>query len=710
MHLLPGIPYPLGATWDGLGVNFSLYAPGADRVELVLFEGPEPDAERTTLPLAERTGPHWHGYLRGIRPGQLYGYRVYGPYEPARGVRFNPNKVLLDPYAKAIGRPLAWDDALFGYEVGHPDADLSFDTRDSAAFAPLAAVIESRFEWGDDRPPNIPWESTIIYETHVKGISQRHPDVEPELRGTYLGLASEPIVEHLKGLGVTTVQLLPVHAKLQDRRLVDSGLSNYWGYNTLAFLAPEPSYATRDGTDAVRDFKIMVRALHEAGLEVIIDVVYNHTAEGNQLGPTLSFRGIDNLAYYKAMPADKRFLMDYTGTGNTLDAGNPYVLQLIMDSLRYWVLEMHVDGFRFDLASALARELYDVNMLASFFQIVQQDPVLSQVKLIAEPWDVGPGGYQVGAFPWQWAEWNGRYRDTVRQFWRGDAGIKSDFATRIAGSSDLYANSGRRPFASINFVTAHDGFTLRDLVSYERKHNEANGENNRDGHEPNYSTNCGAEGPTDDADVQACRQRLMRALMGSLLLSQGAPMILGGDELGRTQRGNNNAYNQDNETTWYDWDLDASRGRVPQLRPPGDRLPPPPPQRAPPQLPHRPPRRLWRPRCDVVARQRPPDDGGGLGGLRAHGLRAAPAWRPHPGDRPRRPPPRRRHAAAAVQQGRHAARPGAAHRSGGRPGRLAARAAVRRGRRAGLRAGRDGHAPAQLPRRARRGDAVRRLP
>ena len=557
MHLLPGKPYPLGATWDGVGVNFSLYAPGADRVDLVLFDGPEPDAVSTPITLEERTGPHHHGYLRNVRPGQLYGYRVHGPYDPARGLRFNPNKVLLDPYAKAIGRPLAWDDSLFGYQIGHPDADLSFDERDSAPFAPLAAVIESRFEWGDDRKPDIPWESTIIYEAHVKGVSQLHPGVDEELRGTYLGMASEPVIDYLKDLGVTTVQLLPVHAKLQDRRLVEAGLSNYWGYNTLAFLAPEPEYATRAGTDAVRDFKIMVRALHQAGLEVIIDVVYNHTAEGNRFGPTLSFRGIDNLSYYKESPDDARYLVDYTGTGNTLDAGNPYVLQLIMDSLRYWVLEMHVDGFRFDLASALARELYDVNMLASFFQIVQQDPVLSQVKLIAEPWDVGPGGYQVGAFPWQWAEWNGRYRDTVRQFWRGDPGMKSDFATRMAGSSDLYANSGRRPFASINFVTAHDGFTLQDQVSYSRKHNHANGEDNRDGHEPNYSTNCGVEGPTDDPDVRACRQRLKRALMGSLLLSQGVPMILGGDEIGRTQGGNNNAYNQDNPITWYDWDLGA---------------------------------------------------------------------------------------------------------------------------------------------------------
>ncbi len=556
MVLLPGSPYPLGATWDGMGVNFSLYSPHADLVELVLFDGPEPDASSTTVALVEKTGPHWHGYLRDLRPGQLYGYRVHGPYDPENGHRYNPNKVLLDPYAKAIGRETRWDDALFGYTVGHPDEDLSFDERDSAPFAPLAAVIESRFEWGDDRSPGIPWESTVIYETHVKGITQQHPDVPEHLRGTYLGLAAEPVIEHLKSLGVTTVQLLPVHAKRQDRRLVDMNLSNYWGYNTLAFLAPEPSYSTRDSTDTVRDFKIMVRALHAAGLEVLLDVVYNHTAEGNHLGPTLSLRGLDNRAYYKSHPETARFLMDYTGTGNTLDAGNPYVLQLIMDSLRYWVLEMHVDGFRFDLASALARELYEVDMLGPFLQVVQQDPVLSQVKLIAEPWDVGPGGYQVGSFPWQWAEWNGRYRDTARQFWRGDNGIKGDFATRVAGSSDLYERSGRRPFASINFITAHDGFTLEDLVSYERKHNEANGEDNRDGHEPNYSQNCGVEGPSDDPNVLACRERLKRALMGTLLLSQGAPMILGGDELSRTQRGNNNAYNQDNEITWFDWDLD----------------------------------------------------------------------------------------------------------------------------------------------------------
>lgn len=559
MQLLPGKPYPLGASWDGLGVNFALYSPHAEKVELVLFDHADDKAPSTTLVVEERTGPVWHCNAPGLRPGQLYGYRVHGPYRPDRGQRFNHNKVLLDPYAKAIGRPLTWDDSLFGYEVGHPEEDLSFDPRDNAPYAPLGAVVEDQFEWGDDRSPDIPWEDTLIYETHVKGPSMLHPDVPENLRGTYLGLASPPVIQHLLDLGVTTVQLLPVHAKLHDRRLVEAGLANYWGYNTLAFFAPEPEYGSEGGLMAVRDFKFMVRALHAAGLEVIIDVVYNHTCEGSRLGPTLSFRGLDNLAYYKEHPDDLRYLMDYTGTGNTLDAGNSYVLQMIMDSLRYWVTEMRVDGFRFDLASALARELYDVDMLGPFFQVIQQDPVLSHVKLIAEPWDVGPGGYQVGSFPWQWAEWNGRYRDNVRQFWRGDSGLKGEFATRIAGSSDLYERSGRRPFASVNFVTAHDGFTLEDLVSYEGKHNYANLENNRDGHEPNYSTNCGVEGESDDPDVLACRERLKRAMMGTLLLSQGVPMILGGDEISRTQDGNNNAYCQDNEVNWFDWDLDDRR-------------------------------------------------------------------------------------------------------------------------------------------------------
>jgi len=555
LRIRPGNPYPRGATWDGIGVNFALHSEHAEKVELLLFDDRDASAPSVTFELPERTGPMWHGYVVNLRPGQLYGYRVYGPYDPTNGHRFNPNKVLLDPYAKAIGRPLRWDDSLFGYEVGSDKADLSFSTSDSAPYAPLAAVVEETFAWGGDRPPHIPWEDTIIYETHVKGMTQQHPDVPEPLRGTYLGLASEPIIDHFKDLGITTVQLLPVHAKLQDRHLLEKGLRNYWGYNTLAYLAPEPEYSTNGPITAVRDFKMMVRALHDADLEVIIDVVYNHTCEGNQMGPTLSWRGIDNYSYYKLNPDDQRYYMDYTGTGNTLDPGNSYVLQLIMDSLRYWVKEMHVDGFRFDLASTLARELYDIDMLAPFFKIIQQDPVLSQVKLIAEPWDVGPGGYQVGGFPWQWAEWNGRYRDAVRGFWRGDDGLTGEVATRVAGSSDLYERSGRRPFASINFITAHDGFTLQDMVSYERKHNEENLEGNQDGHDHNLSTNCGKEGPTNDEDIIACRERRKRSLMATLLLSQGVPMLLGGDELSNTRRGNNNPYCQDNEIAWYDWDL-----------------------------------------------------------------------------------------------------------------------------------------------------------
>jgi glycogen operon protein len=555
VHIRPGKPYPRGATWDGIGVNFALHSAHAEKVELLLFDDADDHEPAVTFTLPERTGPIWHGYVVNLRPGQLYGYRVYGPYDPENGHRFNPNKVLLDPYAKAIGRPLRWDDSLFGYDVDDEKKDLSFSATDSAPYAPLGAVVEETFAWGNDQSPEIPWEDTIIYETHVKGMTQQHPEVPEPLQGTYLGMASEPVIEHLKKLGVTTVQLLPVHAKLQDRHLLEKGLRNYWGYNTLAYFAPEPEYASNGSVTAVRDFKMMVRALHDAGLEVIIDVVYNHTCEGNQMGPTLSLRGIDNRTYYKLNPDDHRYYMDYTGTGNTLDPGDSYVLQMIMDSLRYWVTEMHVDGFRFDLASALARELYDVNMLGSFFKVVQQDPILSQVKLIAEPWDVGPGGYQVGSFPWQWAEWNGRYRDALRRFWRGDGGLTGEVATRIAGSSDLYERSGRRPFASINFITAHDGFTLQDQVSYERKHNQANKEGNRDGHDHNYSVNCGVEGPTRNRQVIECRERRKRSLMASLMLSQGVPMILGGDELSHTRRGNNNPYCQDNEITWYDWDL-----------------------------------------------------------------------------------------------------------------------------------------------------------
>ena len=556
LHIRPGKPYPRGATWDGIGVNFALHSAHAEKVELLLFNHKEATEPAATFELPEHTGPIWHGYVVNLRPGQLYGYRVYGPYDPANGHRFNPNKVLLDPYAKAIGRPLRWDDSLFGYDVDDDAEDLSFDTTDSAPYAPLGAVVEETFAWGNDQRPRIPWEDTIIYETHVKGMTKQHPEVPEPLRGTYLGMACEPVIEHLKNLGVTTVQLLPVHAKLHRRELLEKGLREYWGYNTLAYFAPEPEYSSNGPISAVRDFKMMVRALHDAGLEVIIDVVYNHTGEGSHLGPTLSLRGVDNRTYYKLNPDDNRYYMDYTGTGNTLDPGDAYVLQMIMDSLRYWVTEMHVDGFRFDLASALARELYDVDMLGSFFKVVQQDPILSQVKLIAEPWDVGPGGYQVGSFPWQWAEWNGRYRDAIRRYWKGDHGLNGEVATRVAGSSDLYERSGRRPFASINFVTAHDGFTLEDLVSYEHKHNHENKEGNRDGHDDNHSTNCGVEGPTDDPDVIECRERRKRSLMSTLMLSQGVPMILGGDELSHTRRGNNNPYCQDNEITWLDWDLD----------------------------------------------------------------------------------------------------------------------------------------------------------
>ncbi|MDQ3459278.1 MAG: glycogen debranching protein GlgX [Deinococcota bacterium] len=552
MKLWPGKPFPLGATWNGLGVNFALYSEGAKAVELVLFDHVD-DPAPISLSFSERTGPVWHAFIPNLRPGQLYGYRVHGPYAPQSGHRFNANKVLLDPYAKAIGRPLRWDDSLFGYEIGKDD--LSFSSLDSAPYAPLGAVIEDAFEWGDDRSPHIPWEDTIIYETHVKGISQRHPGVDRELRGSYLGLASEPIIDHIKSLGVTTVELLPVQSFVSDRHLVDQGLSNYWGYNPLGYFAPEPNYSSNDPTSAVREFKMMVRALHAAGLEVIVDVVYNHTGEGNHMGPTLSLRGVDNASYYKLMDDNRRFYMDYTGTGNTMDAGNGYVLQLITDSLRYWVTEMRVDGFRFDLASALARELEDVNMLSAFFKVIQQDPVLSKIKLVAEPWDVGHGGYQVGSFPWYWAEWNGKYRDAVRRYWKGDRGLTAEFVSRISGSADLYARSGRRPYASVNFVTAHDGFTLEDLVSYESKHNQANLEGNRDGESHNHSVNCGVEGPTDNLGVLDCREDRKRALMTTLFLSQGIPMMLGGDELSRSKRGNNNTYAQDNELNWYDWDL-----------------------------------------------------------------------------------------------------------------------------------------------------------
>jgi glycogen operon protein len=500
----------------------------------------------------------WHGYLPDVEPGQLYGYRVYGPYEPGKGHRFNPNKVVLDPYAKAIGRDVRWDDSLFGYEVGKDD--LSLDSRDNAAHCPLASVIDTAFTWGDDRPPRTPWHKTVIYEAHVVGLTARHPQVPEERRGTYAGMTTEPVIQHLLELGVTAVELLPVHYHLNDRHLVEKGLTNYWGYNTLNFFAPHVAYASKASPrKSVAEFKSMVRSLHAAGIEVILDVVYNHTAEGNEMGPTLSWRGIDNVNYYRLAAKDKRYYMDYTGCGNTLNMQSPRVLQLIMDSLRYWVLEMHVDGFRFDLASTLARELHEVDRLGAFFDIVHQDPILSQVKLIAEPWDVGPGGYQVGNFPVLWTEWNGKYRDTVRRFWKGEGGLVSEFATRLAGSSDLYQNTGRRPYASINFITAHDGFTLQDLVSYDGKHNEANGEGNRDGSEHNDSWNCGVEGPTDDPNIVALRERQKRNLMATLLFSEGVPMLLAGDELSHTQKGNNNAYAQDNELTHLSWDLDERK-------------------------------------------------------------------------------------------------------------------------------------------------------
>jgi glycogen operon protein len=560
MRTMPGSPYPLGATWDGKGVNFSLFSEHAERVELCVFESEDAKTESYRVALTEQTNRIWHGYLPDARPGLLYGYRVYGPYDPASGHRFNPAKVLVDPYAKAIARKPLWDDSLFGYRFGFPTADLVMDRRDNAAFAPLGRVVDPAFTWGDDRRPKTPWHDTIIYETHVKGLTARHPEVEKRLRGTYAGLASEPVIRYLKDLGITAVELMPVHYHVDDRHLVERGLVNYWGYNTLSFFAPDSRYHS-GVMDPVNEFKSMVRTLHEAGIEVILDVVYNHTAEGNHLGPTLSLRGIDNAAYYRLSPRDPRYYVDYTGCGNTLNMQHPQVLQLIMDSLRYWIIDMHVDGFRFDLASTLARELRDVDRLGAFFDIIHQDPVISQVKLIAEPWDLGEGGYQVGNFPVLWTEWNGKYRDTVRRFWKGAGGQVAELATRLAGSSDLYEQTGRRPHASINFVTCHDGFTLADLVAYDDKHNEANGEHNRDGSNHNDSWNCGVEGPTDDPAILRLRDRQRRNFLATLMLSQGVPMLCAGDELGRTQRGNNNAYCQDSDLAWHDWDLDADRRR-----------------------------------------------------------------------------------------------------------------------------------------------------
>jgi glycogen operon protein len=555
MRTLPGKPFPLGATWDGAGVNFALFSEPATRVELCFFESAAATQEFTRVALPERTNYVWHGYLPEVRPGWVYGFRVHGPYDPAQGHRFNPNKVLLDPYAHAIARPAAWSDEIYGYRFGDPAADLSFDSRDSAPFAALGAVVDSAFSWGDDRPPQTPLGSSVIYEVHLKGFTQLHPGVPENLRGTYLGLASDAAIEHLTSLGVTAVELLPIHHHLDEHRLVELGLSNYWGYNTLAFFAPEPGLASDPAPHRViGEFKTMVRKLHAAGIEVIIDVVYNHTAEGNELGPTISLRGIDNVSYYRLAP-DRRRYLNFTGVGNSIDTAHPRALQLVMDSLRYWVTEMHVDGFRFDLASALAREQHEFDVRGSFFDAVSQDPVLRRVKLIAEPWDLGHGGYQVGGFPPGWSEWNGKYRDDVRAFWKGDRGTAPALVTRLAGSSDLYSRQERGPYASVNFVTSHDGFTLHDLVSYERKHNEANGENNRDGDNHNLSWNSGVEGPTTDPQVVATRRVRKRSFLATLFLSQGVPMILGGDEFGRSQNGNNNAYCHDSELNWLHWDL-----------------------------------------------------------------------------------------------------------------------------------------------------------
>jgi glycogen operon protein len=555
MKLRPGDPYPLGATWDGSGVNFALFSEHATGVELCLFDGSTGSTEIGRVDLAEQTDQVWHVYLPEAKPGWRYGYRVHGPYKPDEGHRFNPAKLLLDPYAKAIDGKLQAKDEIFGYQIGSPDADLHPSDADSAPFMPKSVIIDAAFDWQGDRLLRIPWHDTVIYETHVRGMTMRHPAVPEQLRGSYAGLACPPVLDHLRQLGITTVELMPVHQFVDDRHLLERGLTNYWGYNSIGFFAPDNRYAS-SGTagQQVTEFKQMVKAIHAAGMEVILDVVYNHTAEGNQLGPTLCFRGVDNQAYYRLVPDQLRYYMDYTGTGNTLNMRHPRSLQILMDSLRYWVLEMHIDGFRFDLASALARELHDVDRLSAFFDIIHQDPVISQVKLIAEPWDVGEGGYQVGNFPPGWAEWNGNYRDSIREYWRGTDESLGELAYRLTGSPDLYQASGRRPYASINFVTAHDGFTLHDLVSYNDKHNEANGDENRDGESHNRSWNCGAEGPTEDPEINKLRARQMRNFLATLLLSQGIPMILGGDEIGRSQGGNNNAYCQDNEISWFDWD------------------------------------------------------------------------------------------------------------------------------------------------------------
>jgi len=550
MQIWPGQPYPLGATFDGVGTNFSLFSEVAERVELSLFD--ENDKE-TRIDLPEMTALCWHGYVPDIHPGQRYGFRVHGPWDPQQGHWCNPNKLLSDPYAKALDGQWDWNEAIFPYLFAEPES--SRNDQDSAPYVPKSIVVNPYIDWGNDRRPNTPWHRTVVYETHVKGFTRTHPEIPEDIRGSYAGMAHPAAVKYLQRLGITAIELLPVHQFVQDSTLHDKGLRNYWGYNSIAYLAPHNEYSHQRGRHGsqVQEFKQLVKTMHEAGIEVILDVVYNHTAEGNHLGPMLSFKGIDNAAYYRVVADKRRYYMDYTGTGNTLNMRHPHVLQLIMDSLRYWVLEMHVDGFRFDLAATLARELHDVDRLSAFFDLIQQDPVVSQVKLIAEPWDIGEGGYQVGNFPPLWSEWNGKYRDTVRDFWRGTDQTMAEFAYRFTGSSDLYQGTARKPHASINFITAHDGFTLRDLVSYNDKHNDANGEDNRDGESHNRSWNCGAEGPSEDPEVNALRSRQQRNFLATLLLSQGVPMLLGGDELGRTQQGNNNAYCQDNEISWYDW-------------------------------------------------------------------------------------------------------------------------------------------------------------
>jgi len=557
MRIWPGSPHPLGATWDGEGVNFAIFSEHATAVELCLFDTPESAEPSDQVSMPAATDRVWHAYLPDVRPGALYGYRVDGPYAPEEGHRFNPAKLLIDPYAKAVSGTIRWSDELFGYTIGDPAEDLSLDPRDSAGAIPKCVVADPAFTWGDDRAPDTPWNRTVIYECHVRGMTMRHPGVPEHLRGTYLGLASDPVIDHLVGLGVTAVELMPTHQFVADRHLVERGLTNYWGYNSIAFLAPHVGYATGGLGEQIGEFKSMVRTLHRAGLEVILDVVYNHTGEGNHLGPTLSLRGIDNVSYYRLNPEDPRYHIDFTGTGNSLNIMHPRTMALIMDSLRYWVTDMHVDGFRFDLAPVLVRG-YEAGHPSAFFEIIQQDPVLSKVKLIAEPWDVGPDGYQLGRFPPGWSEWNGAFRDAVRRFWRGDPGQVPELASRLTGSSDIYAPSGRRTYASVNFVTCHDGFTLTDLVSYEQRHNEANGEDNQDGARDNLSRNWGVEGPSPSLRIERARDRMKRNFLTTLMFSQGVRMILGGDEIGRTQSGNNNAYCQDSEISWVDWDIGES--------------------------------------------------------------------------------------------------------------------------------------------------------